>query len=984
MASVTQIIQRRRRRFERRSAAQRMGRAWLILALALLLLGVVLPFGAVMGGGAWMYGRAAAALPDPGAARVLDPMVGPTRLYARDGVTLLFAVEDPLGDARDWTTLDTLPAYLIDATLRMEDPQFMDGAAVGAAQTLVDLWRNLILGPVAPGSSLTARLVRGFIAPPADPPSAADREREIALTAAIERQYTRTQILEWHLNTNYYGNDAYGIEAAARVYLGKAAAELTLAEAALLAAIPPAPQYNPFDDPVAALGRRDNLLRDLLRAGLIDAVAYDLAVTAPPIIQSGGGAGPELAAEFAHYARRQAVAILDRTGRDGARLISRGGLRIITTLDLDLYYQSECALRVHLSRLAGVGEAPLAFDSGPCRAAGPLDPTLRADIPPDAATVVILDVPRGEILSMVGPGTAADYQPGPSLLPFVYFDGFLGGRTPAEMVLDIPRPFPGPVDGLIYTPRNPDGIFRGVLNLRDAMAGGLLPPAVQMANRQRIDNILNRAHLLGLNTLDLNARYDLSLLERGGSVSTLDVAYAYSVLSSMGQMRGIPVQPVARGYRGRDPVAVLRIEDPAGEVLWQYAGDTFEPDCAVADNCTLVYPAEVGYLINDVLSDAEARARVLGDAARTLDVGRPAAAVAGITGDGRDIWVAGYTTSRVVAVHMGRDDDKAMALDDWGFDAAAPAWSALMRYAHERDGLPVEDWARPPGIVELAVCERSGLLPNGICPTRVERFIEQFQPRAADTFWQMVEINSQTGQLATVNTQAGLRAARAYFIPPAEARDWWEANNLPLPPTEYDTVSRPELLGTATILQPGPFAYVGGVVDVRGSLDTTGMQYFQLAYGRGLNPDTWVQIGDQQTDFARGSSLGLWDTSALDGLYTLRLTVVMTDNSLETAIRQVTVDNIAPTLTLSAGTGTFRWPDERTIPLVAEVNDNLAIDRVEFYNNGEYIGDDREWPYGFEWQIARAGTERFSAVAFDAVGNRAEAEIEVTVIGRGG
>src|SRR5690606_33965170 len=116
-------------------------------------------------------------------------------------------------------------------------------------------------------------------------------------------------------------------------------------------------------------------------------------------------------------------------------------------------------------------------------------------------------------------------------------------------------------------------------------------------------------------------------------------------------------------------------------------------------------------------------------------------------------------------------------------------------------------------------------------------FIDVFQPSRVDTYWQSVDINSQTNQLATVNTPAGLRSERVYFVPPSDAREWWEDNNLPLPPTEYDTVSRPELFGAAALLQPAPFAYVGGVVDVRGSMDATNMQYYPLAYGPGLNPE---------------------------------------------------------------------------------------------------------------------------------------------------
>ena len=721
------------------------------------------------------------------------------------------------------------------------------------------------------------------------------------------------------------------------MYLGKSALDLTLDEAALLAAIPSAPQYNPLDNETAARGRQDDALRALLQAEKIDSEAYDFGVTTLTPIQVAGGQWPAVAPEFSVYARRQARNILDDLGLDGGRLISRGGLKITTTLDLDLYYQSECALRTQLARLGGDGAAQDTLDGRPCESAIylPQFNAVTLENPPDVGGLVVIDARTAEIKSMIGAVNAVAYQPGPVLQPFVYFEGFRTGDTPAEMVLDIPKPFPGAVEGLIYTPANPDGSFRGPINLRDAMSTGLLPPAVQIANEKRLDNILGRAHLLGLNSLDENARYDLSLLERGGQVSALDVAYSYSVLATMGEMRGVQVQPIARNYRGRDPVAVLRIADAAGEVLWEYGGSTYEPDCAVAPNCTFIFDDELGYLVNDILADQVTRAQVLGESqVRVLDMGRPAAVVNGVTSNQRDAWTVGYTPQLVTGVHLGRLDSEGMTLDPLGLQGAAPVWRAVMDYAHNRDDLAVDDWFRPENIVELLVCERSGLLPNGVCPTRREVFIRAIQPTREDSYWQSFDINSQTNQLATVNTPAGLRSERIYFVPPPDALDWWEANNQPLPPTEYDTVSRPELLGAAALLQPAPFAYVGGVVDVRGSMDDSNMQYYQLAYGQGLNPEQWTQIGGQQQEFTRGASLGTWDTTALDGLYSLRLTVVLNDNSLETDVRQVTVDNQSPTVSLTAGEEAqtvFRWPADRTITLNAEVVDNLAIDHVEFY-----------------------------------------------------
>jgi membrane carboxypeptidase/penicillin-binding protein PbpC len=542
------------------------------------------------------------------------------------------------------------------------------------------------------------------------------------------------------------------------------------------------------------------------------------------------------------------------------------------------------------------------------------------------------------------------------------------------MVLDIPRTFPGAAEGLIYTPQNPDGRFRGPINLRDAMSAGLLPPAAQVARSQGLDKILGIAHRIGLNSLGENGRYDLSLLERGGQVSVLDMTYAYSVFSSMGNMFGVPVEAIGRGYRQRNPAAVLKIEDSAGNVLWEYT-----PEQAQL-NKVGVFESGLGYLINDILSDSTTRQRTLGDG-NSVELNRPAAVVNGLAGDGVTNWTLGYTPQLAAGVNLSRGDGAVMSLDTRGLQGAAPVWRAIMQYAHDRDSLPPTDWTRPDDIVEQSVCERSGLLPNGVCPTHNEIFLAQFVPAQSDIYWQQVEINSQTGTRATASTPAELRSDTLFFIPPEEATDWWRANNMPLPPEDIDTVSVPELFSSVQILQPQPFAYVGGVVDVRGTLDPTNMQYYQLSYGQGINPSQWLQIGEQQTTFQRGATLGQWDTSSLSGLYNILLTVVRNDNSRESRTVQVTVDNTRPTISLSAGEPgqVYRWPTDQKISLTAEVQDDYSISRVEFFHNGQRLGADESWPYGFDWNITRTGTETFSAVAFDAVGNQSNAEIMVEI-----
>lgn len=978
MPSITQIVHHRRRRRAARRVAIRRSRIWaLIIGLTLGLL-VLVPAGTAMGGAAFLYWRAVQGLPTPAETIYLDPIIGPTELYDRDGQVLLYAVQDPLGNERVWITLDELPPYVAEATLLMEDPGFLQSAQADTGYTLTQLWTYMLGTPVRADRTLTGRLVRNAVIPQMDR-TLDPQVLEIVLVAEINRLYTPQQILEWHLNTNYYGNDAYGIDAAARVYLGKPAHDLTLDEAVLLAAIPPAPRFNPFDNETAARGRQNDLLRTMLARGTITQAQFETAAARLTPLRSDLAQVPLLAPEFALYARDQAHDILDSLGLDGPRLVSRGGLHITTTLDLDLYYQTECTMRAHLASPGSPPADVLTLHGQPCTAAGYLPSSFGAPLasPPDAGMLVVLDVASGEIRSMAGPATQVAYQPGPTLQPFVYFEGFISRLfTPATMLLDIPHPFPGPADGLIYTPTNPDGLFRGPMNLRDAMASGLLPPAVYVANNRGLRSILVNAHRIGLNSLDENTS-DLSLLERGGRVSLLDLVYAYSVFASQGVMQGLPAEPLASGYRARNPVAVLRITDAAGQVLWEY-DDTQR----VLDR-TIVFEDTLGYLVNHVLADNDRRESVLGLANNLLRLPRPTAVVNGITGDRVDNWTLGYTPRLVVGVHLGRGDRGPMDLDTYGFRGSAAVWRALMEYNYNRDALPANDWPRPDRVVEYVVCSRSGLLPNPAsnCPTRREIFPAN-TALLTDTYWQTYVVNSETRQLATFNTPASLRSEFVYFIPPPEAMDWWRSNGQPLPPTEYDTLSRPEVLRAVRILQPVDLSYVGGQVDVRGSIELSSFQHYQLAYGEGVNPLEWFNIGPQQTEFAPGTSMGVWDTSVLGGIYVLRLSVLLDDGSVDNAFAQVTVDNTPPVVTLAAGEPgqTFAWPRDSVIPIQATVTDNLAIERVEFYHNGILLGVDRDWPYGFEFTITRTGLEIFSAVAFDRVGNSSSAELEINVV----
>lgn len=979
MSTAGQIVRRRRRRYARQAQQNTINRNWLILSLVFILIAFVLPGGGILAGAAVPYLRALQVLPTPQQTIFVDDMIGATEIYDESGQTLLFAVQDPLGEERRWIAFDDLPDYLIEATVLAEDVDFRQTTGFNLFTVIEKLWANLLSGPLEADTSLTGRLVRNAILSQQEFVTVDERGIEIALIAEINRLYSPQAILEWHLNTNYYGNEAYGIEAAAQVYLGKSARDLTLDEVAMLAAIPTAPQFNPVDDETAARGRQSNLLRRLLAEDVITQTEFEQVSNINTVILQDAGQVPAFAPEFARYARQQAEDILTSLGWDGAQRVARDGLRITTTLDIDLYTQAECTLQAHLSRLGGQGSDATATDTNAtCFGVAYLSPVDPIGIAaPDTGSIVMLDAETGEIRAMVGPATALNKQPGPTLHPFIYLDGFLSSDpnyTPATMLLDIPRPLPGAADGLLYIPNNADGLFRGPISLRDSMSVGLLPPVTQVANVLNLNNILRRTVAqMGIDSLR-EGRYDLSLLERGGSVSVIDMTYAYSIFAAMGVVNGLPIDSTPGGL-SHVPVAVRRIEDAQGVVLWEYDDDQ------IALSRAPLLQREVAYLVNDILADSATRRQILGQN-NPLEIQREVAVVNGQTSNFVDNWTIGYTPQLVVGVWLGREDNAPTALEGYATEGAATLWRAMLDYVNLRDALPPAEWPRPETIVQAPVCEISGLAPNDACETRTEIFLSQAQLPPPDTYWQIVEVNSQTGQRITANTPSALRDARQYFIPPPEAMDWWRANNRPLPPEDYDTASRPDIFSSAVILRPENLEIVGGEVSVIGSIDTEGFDFYQVAFGQGPSPAEWSDITGQRDEFTPGVPLAVWNTTGLDGTYVLRLSVVLEDGTLETGTAQVIVDNIPPSVVLTTNDDRqiYRWPEDDTISLVAEVADNFRVDRVEFYQNGQFVGIDETFPYGYDHGINRPGNEVFTAVVFDAVGNSSQSELSIEIV----
>lgn len=978
MPAVAHIIRRRRNRRKRAQHEARRSAFWLTIVFFLPLTLALTPPLALFGLSVWLYLQAASHLPTPQASVLLDRDQGFTRFYDRDGQHEIYRVDDPLGDQRRWLKLADLPPFAVDAALLVDDPNFGEPqAGFAPLDTALQLWRYIIGLPLTVERGLAADLARETLLPLTRSSGLDERLLEIVLIAESRRTRSADELLEWRLNSRAYGHDAFGLDAAAQVYFGKPAERLTLSEAAVLTMTAAQPAINPLDDARRSRERGADLLFAMLDAGLIEKPAFDAASAERITTRAPSVNEAEIAPAFSQYAKRQAAAVLDRLGLDGARLMARGGLRVITTLDMDLQRQAVCMVQAHLIGMRG--ETPTALEAGgaPCPASPPWPLREGLDAPPDSAALTLIDVGSGEILSLVGQAVTPQYQPAVVLRPFVYMDAFLRREfTPASMLYDLPRAYPGRAADLIYAPANPDGQFRGPLLLRDAMAAGLLPPAVHVASATGMPSALRMAQTLGFTSLDAG-RADLEMLERGGTVSVLDTAYAYSVLAAQGVMRGIESRPQAEGQRRLDPVAVLRIEDAAGRMLW-----SLEQLPAGARRTALIEPS-LAFLVNDILADADARQATLQQPDLALQLDRPAAALDGLSADKRDSWTVGYTPDLVLAAHSGRNDGAGMSIDAYQRLGSGPIWNALMLAAHESLALSPRSWTAPADIEEYLVCELSGRLPatTAHCPTRSELVPAGSQLRR-DNRWRTVEINRATGQLSTVNTPSDLREEVAYFVPPDDILDWWVEKGKSLPPSSYsadqDRTASKEVLLTS----PADYAYAGARVDVVGTINRAGAENWLLEYGVDVNPDSWTPIGEPRRVHASGKIEAAWDTILLSGIHTLRLTVDFADGSRLADTKLLTFDNTPPAVTLQANgaAATTALTLGDAVSLLAEVSDNLAIERVEFYRDDELLLVDRSWPYGFELEADQAGEARFRALAFDQVGNRAESALNLLFV----
>ncbi|MHB1354972.1 MAG: transglycosylase domain-containing protein [Anaerolineae bacterium] len=942
-------------------------RFMLIFMIAILLSLAILPLAAA-GGIYAIYATYVQSLPDPGEVELRSTQVfETTRLYDRTGKTLLYEIIAPDGGRRTIVSLSQIPMHLLNATIAMEDKTFYTNPGGINLMGLARAALGVATGDNAGGgSSIPQQLIKNVMMTPEErvERSYTRKIKELVLTFELARRYPgvegRDKILEWYLNTVFYGHFAYGVEAASQTYFGKHVQYLTLAESAMIVPLGNAPALNPWDAPEEAKKRQELVLDQMYAQGFISEEQSQAAkLEKIGVTQSGFRL---LVPHYVFYVRQLLV---DRFGTDA---VYGGGLQVITAIDLDKQAKVE---EFANQRVAEIGEAYNVHN----------------------AAVIVLDAKTAEILAMVGSldymsktidgqvnMTLSPRQPGSSFKLFTYASAFAQGYTPATMVLDVRTSFPDPPQPIIYVPENSDRTFHGPVLLRQALACSFNVPAVIMIHKVGVQNVIDTAHAMGITDLN-GAYYGLSLTLGTGVVKLLDMAFAFAAFANGGVMVGAPV-PEGRyqpGLRRLDPVAILKVTDSKGRVLYEYK----EPQRQEVIN------PQVAYLINDILSDNNARAPFFGYSSPLHIPGRPAAVKTGTTDGYHDAWTIGYTPQYVVGVWTGNTDYEATKKAT-GSVIAAPLWNTIITWLHE--DLPVEEFQVPTGIETVAIDSVSGKLPTQYSKNIMnEQFIQGTEPTMPDDVHVPSKICKASGKLATKFCPLDQIEEIVFDIYAPEADDWVRAKNIPQPPREYCDVHGPAGGGLElAISNPRDQMAVHGIVSIAGSANLPDMQRYWLEAGAGRAPTEWIRIGPDHNNKVDRNLLEMWDVSSLSGLYTLRLSAVGSQGEQSVSVR-VLVDNIPPSieLILPYQDEIYTVGKDEWINIQALAEDNMAMQRVEFYIDDKLLGYSTVGPFSMRWmlngswdQVPMWGTHRIYVIAFDSAGNQTKSEeVRVRVSG---
>lgn len=616
-----------------------------------------------------------------------------TKLLDRNGKLIYEIYAD---ERRTPVKLADLPDYVKKATISIEDKDFYKHGGFSVTGMLRAAYKTLTGQRLEGGSTLTQQLIKNSLLTPDR--TVTRKIRELVLSVIVETRYSKDQILEMYLNQIPYGSTAYGIESASQLYFGKSSHDLDLAESALLAGILSSPtKYSPFGaNPEFSKERQAIVLKSMVDNGYISQEDSEKAKEETlNFVKPKGLQAPH----FALWIKDQLASMY------GDAVVEKGGLRVTTTLDLDLqnFAQTEVATEVAKLKKQKVGNG----------------------------AVVVTYPSTGEILALVG---SKDYyaededgkvnivfasrQPGSSIKPLNYALALRDHKITASTPLaDIPTCFK--VSGQEpYCPVNYDGQFHGAIQARFALGNSFNVPAVRVLAINGLENFVNFARDMGLTTFQDPSRYGLSLTLGGGEVHPIDMATAYGVFAN-GGIR----QPL---------ISILKVSDWKGNVLYEK-----KPSPLTGPR---ILESDVTFLISHILQDNNARAQEFGTSSFLNVSGHPEVSVkTGTTNDRRDNWTNGYTPQAVVIVWVGNNDNSSMSGAVSGISGASPIFNKVMKNVLDKaakgaysqtDKAPA--WMKQPdNVVGSMICANTGFIPNDAsngCPQRFEYYLADTVP----------------------------------------------------------------------------------------------------------------------------------------------------------------------------------------------------------------------------------------------------------------
>ena len=752
-----------------------------------ILLGFGIFFALLILGGALAFGYYAPQLPNPRkiTERTVDQS---TQIYDRNGTKLY----DFHGDEnRTITTYAKISPFITKAVVATEDADFYNHHGFSPKGILRSVLARVVPGfnrAEGGGSTLTQQYIKNALL--TDDHSLDRKLRELILAIEIELNYPKNDILTGYLNEISYGGNIYGVETASETFFNKHASDVTLSEAAVLAAIPQAPSYySPYGSNLDDLFDRKNyVLSRMVTTGAITQAEADEAKKATPNKESPAfSASSNLTApHFVFYVRQKLIEQLGGDPVDAEKRLDTEGFTVITSLDLPTQRMAE-------KILADMGPGTIAKYNG------------------TNASLTAIDPKTGEVLAMVG---SIDYeksksgnnnfanaplQPGSSIKPLVYASAFSPTAqtkmNPGSTTFDVQTDFGGG-----YKPNDYDGKFRGPISNRSALAGSLNIPTLKNLALGGIDNFLSIARGLGITTFTGTANdYGLSIGLGAGEVRQVELAGAYTAVAN-GGMRS-EVRPILKITKGTQTIKDFAANQPS---------KALEP--------------EVAYQVTSIMSDNNARAYVFGQRNFLTLPDRPVAAKTGTTENNRDAWTVGFTPQIITAVWVGNNDNnKVMTKGADGSVVAAPIWNKFMTEYHK--GKAVQQFmSPPPSMKQITLDKWSGKLATDVTPEgdRVTEWLAPWQiPKDTDSSHYKVKVVRSTGKLATDLTPAdqideqtflkvtGERPSDPNWENPVQA--WLAASNLiKQPPTEKDTAFVAENAPKVSITYPAENGYVQG------------------------------------------------------------------------------------------------------------------------------------------------------------------------------